>query len=246
MSTDDLAVAFCGAADNGPFVDKLVERAWEDAQAGTNLDEVCASIETSIKETYREYGGIFQQGYCPSADLIYGVKMFKASKLFSATGPIVVEKDDYYSGGAGYYMADFLASRMYRRNLNLSQCVTLAAYVLFQAKEHVDGCGGASHIAVLRNTGKSGLVSPGRTDAITTLVTFADNHLGRIILASGDLQIDEAQLDEDVKAVMYLINNQRTTITNALASQEGFHDGFYGIKGQRDLLGFLIDTMDDK
>ena len=52
-------------------------------------------------------------------ELIYGVKMHGDSKLFSSQGPIVNEKRSYGSVGAGYYMADFLATiRDYRRILS--------------------------------------------------------------------------------------------------------------------------------
>ncbi len=40
----DLAVAFCGAG-HGPFIDKVVERAWKDAQIAGSLDDACAEIE---------------------------------------------------------------------------------------------------------------------------------------------------------------------------------------------------------
>jgi hypothetical protein len=100
-----------------------------------------------------------QSGFCPHVDLIYGIKMDGRTKLFSAVGPVVNEKDEYYSAGQGYYMADFLARRMFGDHLTIHQCVIVAAYTLFQAKEHVDGCGGDSHIAVLRDTGPSGLLN---------------------------------------------------------------------------------------
>jgi hypothetical protein len=188
LNSDELAVAFCGAADNGPFVDKLVENAWEDAQIGTNLDEVCTIIQTSIERTYKKYGQIFQIGFCPSADLIYGVKLLGASKLFSATGPIVVEQQKHYSGGAGYYMADFLAARMYDKHISLRQCVILAAYTLFQAKEHVDGCGGESHIAVIRNNGVSGRVNSVNIESLNRMLSKSDSTLGHLLLGSADLE----------------------------------------------------------
>src|SRR5438874_12034650 len=59
---DSLAAAFCGAGDNGPFIDKIVETAWEDAQTATSLDEACEEIEKSIKNIYREFGQIYQPG----------------------------------------------------------------------------------------------------------------------------------------------------------------------------------------
>lgn len=36
----DLAVAFCGATNNGPFVDKLVDSAWIAAQVENNIDDL--------------------------------------------------------------------------------------------------------------------------------------------------------------------------------------------------------------
>jgi 20S proteasome alpha/beta subunit len=199
LHPDDLAVAFCGAADDGAFVDKLVANAWEDAQTGTNLDEVCLLIEESIKHTYREYGQIFQTGYCPGADLIYGVKMFGSSKLFSASGPIVNEQQRFYSAGAGYYMADFLASRMYHDSMSLRQCVILGAYILYQAKEHVEGCGGDSHIAILRDHGVSGKVDWVSIEAINKMVRWEDIDLGRLMLDTADLEITKEEFLEKAK-----------------------------------------------
>lgn len=209
LATDDLAVAFCGAADNGPFVDKVVENAWEDAQMGTSLDEVCLLIECSIKKTYKEYGQIFQTGYCPTADLIYGVKMFGSSKLFSASGPVVLERKTYYSGGAGYYMADFLAGRMYHDGMNLRQCVILAAYILFQARENVDGCGGDSQIAILRDDGVSGRADWLSVGAIEKILRWEDAEFGRLILHAADLEIGNEEFQKHTKEVAEMACHMR-------------------------------------
>ncbi len=85
----EIAVAFCGAGDNGPFIVKIISVAWEDVQTATSLDEATNEIEKSLTKTYREYGQIYQRGYVPHAELIYGVKMHGSSKLFHASGPIV-------------------------------------------------------------------------------------------------------------------------------------------------------------
>jgi 20S proteasome alpha/beta subunit len=198
LNDDDLAVAFCGAANNGPFVDKLVQNAWEDAQMATNLDEVCTIIETSIGRTYRKYGEIYQTGYCPSAELIYGVKMFGGSKLFSASGPVVTEQSRYATGGGGYYMADFLASRMYSHHMSLRQCAILAAYILFQAKEHVDGCGGESQIAVIRNHGVSGTADVPSVERLNRLLGKFDSAIGELILSATDLETEDHSLSVSI------------------------------------------------
>jgi 20S proteasome alpha/beta subunit len=201
LCDEDLAVAFCGAANNGPFVDKLVQNAWEDCQTGTNLEEVCMQIQTSIELTYKKYNQIYQAGYSPSAELIYGVKMFGSSKMFSASGPVVTEQTRYITGGGGYYMADFLASRMYTDHLSLRQCAILAAYVLFQAKEHVDGCGGDSHIAVLRNHGVSGQVDWVMIESMNKLLSLSDREMSKALLASADLEIESRGFLEIIERI---------------------------------------------
>jgi hypothetical protein len=107
----DLAAAFCGAGE-GPFIDKLIDESWKTAQKATSLREAGDRVEASIKGMYREFGKIYQPGFCPQVELIYGIKMKGNCKLFSAVGPVVNEKDEYYSAGQGYYMADFISASL--------------------------------------------------------------------------------------------------------------------------------------
>jgi hypothetical protein len=187
----NLAVAFCGAGE-GPFIDLITRKAWAAAMEASDLEDATSKIENSIKSTYREYGRIYQPGQCPNVELLYGVKMNGDSQLFSAWGPAVNEVNNFRSGGLGCYLADFLFARMDSGYLNLYQCAILAAYILFQAKEHVDGCGGDSHIAVLRNNGQSGLIDAQRVKSWTALLDKTDKQLGGLLLTSADLSSDEA------------------------------------------------------
>jgi hypothetical protein len=207
-SPDDLMIAMAGAGD-GPFIDKLVERAWEGASPARSFAEACSKIETSIKETHQEYGQIFQLGYLPGAELIYGVKMHGDSKLFGSQGPIVNEKHSYGSVGAGYYMADFLASRMHQRYLPGPDAVILAAYVLFQCKEHVDGCGGESHIVALNETGDSRFVDPWRVDFATQQLQVTDGLISRLLLSAPDYSVADAQFKKELQSISAMIESIR-------------------------------------
>jgi hypothetical protein len=126
LSESDLTFAFCGSGP-GPFIDMLTRRARKAAEACSSMDDASESVEKAIQEVYREYGQIYQVGQCPYADLIYGLKMHNESRLFLANGPVVNEQEEYCSSGAGYYMADFLVSRMRPTNLDVHQCALLAA-----------------------------------------------------------------------------------------------------------------------
>ena len=114
-------------------------------------------MQESIEETHRKFGEIFQPGYLPYAELIYSIKMDGQSKLFSATGPIVNERDKYGIHGSGYEIGNFISSQMLSVGSvpTLTQLTVLATYVVYQAKIHADGVGGDTHLAVLKNSGGS-------------------------------------------------------------------------------------------
>jgi hypothetical protein len=237
-----IGACFCGAGD-GPFIDMLTGRLWDSVKSCSMLDEASRAAEHELKNAYREYGGIFQHGFCPSVDLIYGLKVGEESVMFHSVGPIVNSVETYCSAGIGYYMADFLASRMQPQKLDVYQCVVLAAYIILQAKEYVDGCGGESHIAVLRHKGRSGLVDRARIEAITTVLRSLDNALGDVLIAAADMR----RAENVVNAIDHLtaeIHFQRTEASLAVERSDRFADMVVGVSGQdptKDELGFGID-----
>jgi hypothetical protein len=200
-SPDDLMIAIAGAGD-GPFIDKLTELAWQSSRSAVSLSEACEKIQQSVKDTHEEYGRIFQPGLLPFTQLVYGVKMLGESKLFRSNGPIVNELRDYGAVGVGRYMADFLASRLSQRYLPSTQAFILAAYVLFQCKEHVDGCGGDSHIAILNETGGSAMLHPWRVESITELIRESEVHLPSLLLSALDYSIPPADFKTHLEFVM--------------------------------------------
>jgi hypothetical protein len=239
----DLAVAFCGAGD-GPFIDKLADNAWKEVHLRKSCSsawDAATAIEESIKDTYEEFGRIYQVGQCPQAELLYAVKAPGDVLLFYALGPVVNEVDTVHSGGCGYYMADFLAQRMYSKSLSMHQCVILAAYILFQAKEHVDGCGGASHIAVLREDKSSGLVGWQQLEAITKLLEYVDGEAGKIILSAPDLEISDDefsnQMDDLIRWAKEFRAVNREELRKSLVFWDSFRKGFLGPDSEIDSLG---------
>jgi hypothetical protein len=247
LSGSKLAVSFCGATDNGAFVDKIVDSAWIAARDEDSIENVCAAIEGSIKEAYREFGEIYQTGYCPFAELIYGVKVKDKSRLFVATGPLVNEKDGYCTGGVGTYMADFLAERMYDITLSIQQCVILAAYILVQAKEHVDGCGGTSQIAILRENSPSGMVDTDRIALITDNLKNADRNLGRLLLQSSDLDLSDAEFRKEATEAIDRLEifrvEQRKEFKNWKQFKKTLHSMF-GIDTPVDSFGIFEENAD--
>lgn len=235
LGGSDLAMGFCGAGE-GPFTDKLGERAWLEAQKGACLDEVCSRVETGIKTVYQEFGQIYQPGLCPSSEFIFGIKMKGESRLFTADGPVVNETNGYTSRGAGYYMADFLAARMYQNGLSLYQCIVIAAYVLAQAKQHVDGCGGESQIAVLRNEGISGLVGSKPIEGITKVLEWTDRAVGGILLHAANLELSPKEFQDTLPPIVEALETIREHQKEKLEQWNNFWKAFAG-GGECDSLG---------
>jgi hypothetical protein len=217
----ELAAAFCGAG-NGPFIDKIVDRTWQDIENATSLDEACTLAIESIENSYKHFGNIYQPGFVPEVELIFGVKMDDDSRLFTSVGPIVNEKKTYESSGTGIYLANFLCARMYKEHLTLRQCVILAAYVLFQAKEHVNGCGGDSQIAVLRNDGVSGIIDWQRVEAMTKLLQGVDQGLGELLFDVGDLNKTDHDIGDHLQTMMDVVKTYREDAKAELKKHEEF------------------------
>ena len=246
MINHDLALAMCGAGD-GPFVDKVASRAWDALRGVADIYEASDAVESMIKETYREFGQIYQPGSFPQAELVYGITIGGQSRLFQASGPLVNEKS-YASSGIGYYLADFLAGRMGADGehgwLTTRQCVAVAAYILFQAKEHVEGCGGNSHIAVLRESESSGMVDFQLVEHLTEYLKRADGFLGEILLATADFTMADSVLTEKIESLIGTIKYVRDEEKKKLEEDRNFGRFLWQLGGERpeDGLGIPIRT----
>lgn len=234
-----IAFAACGAG-YGPFIDKIVDEVWKMVKEAISFEEACGSAEAKIKSVYEEYGQIYQVGSLPEVELIYGIKAEGQSRLFQASGPIVNEKNGYAAAGCGTYMADYLASSMYRNTLTVRQCAILAAYILFQAKEHVDGCGGESHIAVLRDQESCGRVDANRIEAISTLLsTLQNHHIGNILLSSADLSLTSQQFIEAVTTAAGYMDTNRSNAAERVKNWDEFWKQIFPTL-ERDDLGLYV------
>ena len=239
----DLALALCGAG-HGPFVDKVASRAWDALRGVADIQEASEAVELMIKQTYQEFGQIYQPGSFPEAELIYGITIGGQSRLFQACGPLVLERS-YASSGIGHYLADFLAERMGANGehgcLTTRECVAIAAYILFQAKEHVEGCGGNSHIAVLRESESSGMVDFQLVEHLTEYLKLADRFTGELLLNTADFSMSDSALAEKIESSVGVIKHIRTKEMEKLKenreSNLSLFGWLYGSRESEDDLG---------
>lgn len=230
MINHDLALALCGAG-HGPFVDKIASRAWDALRDVADIDEASDAVESMIKRTYQEFSQIYQPGSFPEAELIYGITIGGQSRLFQAYGPLVLEKS-YASSGIGHYLADFLAERMGANGEHgwrtIRQCVAVAAFILSQAKEHVEGCGGNSHIAVLRESESSGMVDFHMVEHLTEYMKRADMFTGELLLDTADFSISDSELAEKIESSIGVMKHIRTKEMEKLKKDREFSRSLFG------------------
>ena len=223
--SDELAAIFAGATESGPFLDRLITDCWNEVRKAKSLEQACGFADEAIKHHYKEYGGIYQQGYCPTAELVFGLKMQGHSRLFHSFDAVVNEVEGsklYTASGIGQYLADFLIPRSFHAHLNIYQVIAIATYLLFQAKKHVDGCGGDSHVAFLRNKGTSGEVEYAIVETVGHLASLVDSRWGSILPRYADPSTPHEEFERLAKDAIQILTHERDQTLKKLSEWNDF------------------------
>jgi len=88
----------------------------------------------------------------PDVSLILAAKHRKSQILLSTEKNTITEAYDCCAVGIGEMYARILLQRLYSP-MDITSAIQLAAYVVFEVKEHVDGCGSDTDIVFLRDDG---------------------------------------------------------------------------------------------
>ena len=104
----------------------------------------------------------------------------------------------------------------------LRQWVIIAAYVPFQAKEHVVECGGESHIAVLKNNASSGLLNSNRVKTLTHLIEETDAHMGSLLMTHADLSILDPEFRKQAAEIVDMLAISEKRIERKLRTGNNF------------------------
>lgn len=207
-------IVFAGAG-HGPFIDKLANEAWKRVSTRTPIGqfaEVCDDIEASIKDVHEEFGRIYQSGAMPEAELIYGVAVGGRTALFKAHGPIVNPVSGYASVGVGLYLADYINARLGLDSPELADSgwyEILAVYLLQQAKEYIEGCGGDSHVLTLRASGKISRVDPADVALIANHISALDRNSSSVLMSSPDLKLSNDEFEGRIETFVNLARKLR-------------------------------------
>jgi len=179
-----IGMAIAGAGF-GPSIDKLTTSMWDAVQDATNLDEACSKAEAEIGNHYLQYRKLMA---LDDDELIYGIGASGTTKLFHAWGPIVNEIT-VKASGSGQPIADFLL-RHFKGTMHITNAMAWAVYILYSAKEHADGCGGDTHLAVIQNDGKNYLLEADHIKAMENLFEKTSNATDILLMLAANPVLD--------------------------------------------------------
>jgi hypothetical protein len=125
------------------------------------------------------------------------------------------------------------------RWLTIRQSVILAAYILFQAKEHVEGCGGDSHIAVLRESESSGMVDFRLIQHLDEYLKIADRYTGEMLFTAADFSVSNAEVSKEISQAASLLKFLRKREMQQLERDQktDLQFALFGFETPRDDLG---------
>jgi len=179
-----VGMAIAGAGF-GPSIDKLATGMWEAVQDATNLDEACSKVEAEIGGHYLHYRKLMA---LDDDELIYGIGASGTTKLFHAWGPIVNEIT-VKASGSGQPVADFLL-RHFKNTMHITNAMAWAVYILYSAKEHADGCGGDTHVAIIQDNGKNCLLESEHIRAMENFFETASDTTDTLLMLAANPILD--------------------------------------------------------
>lgn len=136
-------------AGNGPYLDAIGTRLgdWfrDDPDVPIGLDELEQDLQKKHKDFYREYVLPFEAypyNERPDYELLLVASPEKAGDRIWTTHKLVIHRErDFAAVGCGRTVARALLDKFHIPGLPIDVAINLAAYVLWQVKQTVDGVG---------------------------------------------------------------------------------------------------------
>jgi hypothetical protein len=145
---------FVGAGD-GPLIDHLVDKLWNAMEHSTrSLGPMIEACEKELTRVYQRLVPTFHPGCMPDAGLLVGVWCPPTSlELIEISGPILTRQIITKFIGCGDTLSSYINERLYKPKGGLADILPVAIYIVDEAKKHVDGVGGETHVATITDDG---------------------------------------------------------------------------------------------
>lgn len=149
---------FAGATEDGDFADALVDKLWfaMDRVGNRGLDAMIEAAEDELIKQYQRLVPSYPSEAVPETSMLVGVWAGSGPEdyeLIKIHGPVLKRKVFLESIGCGDILAKYITARFIRPKTWLALSVPVGLYVIDQAKQYVEGCGGDTQLVAMYSTG---------------------------------------------------------------------------------------------
>lgn len=197
---------FAGATEDADFLDVLIDKVWAsmETRGQDGLNAMIEAAEDELIAQWQRRLPAFPTGM-PGVTILAGIwAAADQFELVKIVGPTLKREIHLDAAGYGDILATYLASRFLHMKTFVDQAVPIGIYMVDQAKEHMDGCGGDTHLVVISANGGVTRYSSeevkAETDRLRTLDLLARRIVGMCMEPfNSNIQFDlllEQQLEE--------------------------------------------------
>lgn len=175
---------FCGATNDGHFFDMLIEKLWSSMEkvGREGLERMIEELENELIRQYQRFLPVYPQGV-PESSILIGIWAAPDKyQLVRVDGAIVNRSVILEAAGCGDILATYIANRLLWPKTWKEQAIPIGIYMVDQAKQYVEYCGGDTHLVIIAPDGTierySSSEVEAETDRIRKLDIFARQLVG--------------------------------------------------------------------
>ena len=153
---DGLVVAMTGAG-TWDYMEMAFEKITDDLRRnGTqDLEGLQDAVESNILNIYNNHIAAYPYEPKPGFSLIFGTWTNGKPTIIKSSDTAVSRSDSFVCFGTGAVLGKYVADLFYSKDISIHRGAILAAYMVWVAKGHVDGCSGRSEIMVVKRDGEA-------------------------------------------------------------------------------------------
>jgi hypothetical protein len=205
---------FAGAGD-GSLIDHLIGKLWEGMKHKTDsIEAMIDAAEDALLNAYGRLAKANHPGELPDQQILIGAWCKpNETALVEVTNTVLTRNIKSKAIGCGEYLANYIEDRFWAPKIDLGDLVPVVTYIIDQARKHVDGCGGRTHVAVIKANGEMRQLPKHETKRRTERITDIDHIARSIAKMAMDERIDDdvarQEMMQDVERIMEIRKSMR-------------------------------------
>ncbi|MGA7792169.1 MAG: hypothetical protein WCA19_03965 [Candidatus Acidiferrales bacterium] len=192
---DEPRAVFACAGD-GPFIDMTVEKLWRQmGRTRPTHGDMIDAMEDELIRIHQRYWPLYPERERPMLQMLVGLYAPEDSPtLWKVDGPIVTEVKTYDCIGYGLSLGKYIGDRLFTTKMETSEAALLAIYLLEQAKNAVQYCGGESHVIMMPLPGWICRLSQDRVNKAVTAFAKFEEQSNRLLLKALEFELGEPEM----------------------------------------------------